>query len=156
MDFGLNPEELSNDLLFVVSDRLGRPVVQIKVKNVGPGAAAAPDDKAGNLAKQILICIGARLMLTSNLWQLVGLCNDACGTDPPCVIMMEFDKYNGPVFLTARNDKKIVPILLVKRDFLIRATLCARTQFPMIVYYAITVYKSQSITEDIIVTDLSC
>ncbi|KAG7404608.1 hypothetical protein Forpi1262_v018498 [Fusarium oxysporum f. sp. raphani] len=29
------------------ADRLGRPVVQIKVNNVGPGAAAAPDDKAG-------------------------------------------------------------------------------------------------------------
>ena len=49
-------------------------------KNVGPGAAAAPDDKAGNLAKQIPICIGSRLMLTSNLWQPVGLCNGARGT----------------------------------------------------------------------------
>jgi len=53
-------------------------------------------------------------MLTSNLWQPVGLYNGARGTvydigwapgadpiqDPPCVIMMEFDKYNGPVFLT--------------------------------------------------------
>ncbi|RKK07525.1 hypothetical protein BFJ65_g17730 [Fusarium oxysporum f. sp. cepae] len=151
-------------------DRLGRPVVQVKAKNVGPGAAAAPDDKAGNLAKQIPICIGARLMLTSNLWQPVGLCNGARGTvydigwapgadpiqDPPCVIMMEFDKYNGPVFLTTPDGKKIVPILPVERDFLIGATLCARTQFPLIVCYAITVHKSQSITEDMIVTDLSC
>ncbi|TVY65458.1 ATP-dependent DNA helicase pif1 [Fusarium oxysporum f. sp. cubense] len=151
-------------------DRLGRPVVQVKAKNVGPGAAAAPDDKAGNLAKQIPICIGARLMLTSNLWQPVGLCNGARGTvydigwapeadpiqDPPCVIMMEFDKYNGPVFLTTPDGKKIVPILPVEREFLIGATLCARTQFPLIVCYAITVHKSQSITEDMIVTDLSC
>ncbi|KAM5350152.1 hypothetical protein ACJ41O_006657 [Fusarium nematophilum] len=150
-------------------NRLGRPVVQVKA-NVGPGAAAAPDDKAGNLAKQIPICIGARLMLTSNLWQPVGLCNGARGTvydigwapgadpiqDPPCVIMMEFDKYNGPVFLTTPDGKKIVPVLPVERDFLIGATLCARTQFPLIVCYAITVHKSQSITEDMIVTDLSC
>ena len=61
-------------------DRLGRSVIPVKAKNVGPGAAAAPDDKAGNLAKQIPICIGARLMLTSNLWQAVGLCNGARGT----------------------------------------------------------------------------
>ncbi|GKU08687.1 unnamed protein product, partial [Fusarium langsethiae] len=134
-------------------DRLGRPVVQVKAKNVGPGAAAAPDDKAGNLAKQILICIGARLMLTSNLWQPVGLCNGARGTvydigwapgadpiqDPPCVIMMEFDKYNGPVFLTTPDGKKIVPILPVERDFLIGATLCARTQFPLIVCYKVPI-----------------
>ncbi|KAF6519532.1 hypothetical protein HZS61_008968 [Fusarium oxysporum f. sp. conglutinans] len=151
-------------------DRLSRPAIQVTAKNVGSGAAAAPDDKAGNLAKQIPICLGARLMLTSNLWQPVGLCNGARGTvydigwapgaepiqDPPCVIMMEFDKYNGPVFLTTPDGKKIVPILPVERDFLIGATLCTRTQFPLIVCYAITVHKSQSITEDMIVTDLSC
>ncbi|EXU94986.1 PIF1-like helicase [Metarhizium robertsii] len=151
-------------------DRLSRPVIQVKAKNVGHGAAAAPDDKAGNLAKQIPICVGARLMLTSNLWQPVGLCNGARGTvydigwapgadpvqDPPCVIMMEFDKYSGPVFLTTADGRKIVPILPVERDFLIGSTLCSRTQFPLIVCYAITVHKSQSITEDVLVTDLSC
>ncbi|XP_044723715.1 PIF1-like helicase domain-containing protein [Hirsutella rhossiliensis] len=127
-------------------DRLGRPVIQVMAKNVGPGAAAAPDDKP------------------------VGLCNGARGTvhdigwapgadpiqDPPCVIMMEFDKYSGPVFLTTPDGRKIVPILPVERDFLIGATLCTRTQFPLIVCYAITVHKSQSITEDMVVTDLSC
>ncbi|KJZ68018.1 hypothetical protein HIM_03883 [Hirsutella minnesotensis 3608] len=133
-------------------DRLGRPVIQ------------------ATFAKQIPVCIGARLMLTSNLWQPVGLCNGARGTvydiawapgadpmqNPPCVIMMEFDKYTGPVFLTTADGRKIVPILPVNRDFLVGATLCTRTQFPLIVCYAITVHKSQSITEDMIVTDLSC
>ncbi|EFY84461.1 ATP-dependent DNA helicase PIF1 [Metarhizium acridum CQMa 102] len=112
-------------------DRLDRPVIQVKARNVGPGAAAAPDDKAGNLAKQIPICIGARLMLTSNL---------------------PFTTSAGHRGLT----RKIVLILPVDRDFLIGSTLCTRTQFPLIVCYAITVHKSQSITEDVIVTDLSC
>ncbi|EXU94813.1 ATP-dependent exoDNAse (exonuclease V), partial [Metarhizium robertsii] len=151
-------------------DRLSQPVIQVIATNVGPGAAAAPDDKAGNLAKQVPVCIGARLMLTCNLWQQVGLCNGARGTvydigwapgadpirDQPCVIMMEFDKYTGPAFLTTADDRKTVPILPVDRDFLVGATLCTRTQFPPIVCYAITVHKSQSITEDRIVTDLSC
>jgi hypothetical protein len=151
-------------------DRLSRPVIQVIATNVGPGAAAAPDDKAGNLAKHVPVCIGARLMLTCNLWQQVGLCNGARGTvydigwapgadpirDQPCVIMMEFDKYTGPTFLTTADGRKIVPILPVDRDFLVGATLCTRTQFPLIVCYAITVHKSQSITEDKIVTDLSC
>ncbi|KAM4056512.1 PIF1-like helicase [Hirsutella rhossiliensis] len=52
--------------------------------------------------------------------------------------------------------RNIVPILTVDRDFLVGATLCTRTQFPLVVCYAITVHKSQSITEDRIVTDLSC
>ncbi|KAM4067907.1 hypothetical protein HRG_012433 [Hirsutella rhossiliensis] len=71
---------------------------------------------------------------------------------------MEFDKYRypGPVFLTTANGRKIVPIRPVDRDFLVGPTLCPRTQFPLIVCYAITVHKSQSITEDMIVTDLSC
>ncbi|KID81194.1 ATP-dependent DNA helicase PIF1 [Metarhizium guizhouense ARSEF 977] len=136
-----------------------RPVIQVIATNVGPDVAAAPNDKAGNLAKQVPVCIGARLMLTCNLWQQVGLCNGACGTvydivwspgadpirDQLCVIMMEFDKYTGPAFLTTADGRKIVPILPVDRDFLVGATLCARTQFPLI-----------SITEDRIVTDLSC
>ncbi|KHO00508.1 ATP-dependent DNA helicase PIF1 [Metarhizium album ARSEF 1941] len=151
-------------------DRLSRPVIQVIATNVGPGAAAAPDDKAGNLAKHVPVCIGARLMLTCNLWQQVGLCNGARGTvydigwapgadpvrDQPCVIMMGFDKYTGPAFLTTADGRKIVPILPVDRDFLVGVTLCTRTQFPLIVCYAITVHKSQSITEDKIVTDLSC
>lgn len=52
--------------------------------------------------------------------------------------------------------KKIVPILPVERDFLIGATLYTCTQFHLIVCYAITMHKLKSITEDMIVTDLSC
>ena len=151
-------------------DRLGRPAIQVTAKNVGVGAAAAPDDKAGNLEKHIPVCIGARLMLTCNLWQQAGLCNGARATvydiawtpganpmqDQPCVIMMEIDKYTGPAFMTTTDGGKIVPILPVDRDFLIGTTLCTRTQFPLIVCCAITGHKSQSITEDMIVTDLSC
>jgi hypothetical protein len=151
-------------------DRLGRPVIQIIAKNVRLGATAAPDDKAGNLAKQVPVCIRARLMLTCNLWQRVGLCNGAYGTvydigwapgaDPvrgqPCVIIMEFDKYSGPTFLSTADGRKILPILPVERDFLIGATLRTRIQFPFVVCHAITGPKSQSITEDMIVTDLSC
>ncbi|KID97287.1 ATP-dependent DNA helicase PIF1, partial [Metarhizium majus ARSEF 297] len=96
----------------------------------------------------------------------VGLCNSARGTvygigwapwaDPvqglPCGIMMEFDKYSGPVFLTTADGRKIVPILPVEGHFLIGTTRCTRTQFALIVCHAITVHKSQSITEEVIVT----
>ncbi|KAH7120139.1 hypothetical protein B0J13DRAFT_629422 [Dactylonectria estremocensis] len=53
------PQQLQDDIISMRNrqnsearfDRLGQPVVQVKAKNVGPGAAAAPDDKAENLAK---------------------------------------------------------------------------------------------------------
>ncbi|KAH7491067.1 hypothetical protein FOMA001_g2660 [Fusarium oxysporum f. sp. matthiolae] len=136
------------------ADRLGRPVVQIKVNNVGPDSHMhwRPSDADIQPLAASWLCNGARGTVYDIGW--------APGADPiqdsPCVIMMEFDKYNGPVFLTTPDGKKIVPILSVERDFLIGATFCARTQFPLIVCYAITVHKSQSITEDMIVTDLSC
>ncbi|KAG6990051.1 ATP-dependent DNA helicase pif1 [Fusarium oxysporum f. sp. conglutinans] len=136
------------------ADRLGRPVVQIKVNNVGPDSHMhwRPSDADIQPLAASWLCNGARGTVYDIGW--------APGADPiqdsPCVIMMEFDKYNGPVFLTTPDGKKIVPILSVERDFLIGATFCARMQFPLIVCYAITVHKSQSITEDMIVTDLSC
>lgn len=81
------------------------------------------------------------MILMSNLWQPVGLCNGARGTvydigwapgaepiqDPPCIIMIEFDKYNRMAFLTTPDSKKIILILLVERDFLFRATFYTYT-----------------------------
>ncbi|KAM4058206.1 PIF1-like helicase [Hirsutella rhossiliensis] len=90
---------------FVNSLRVYATKDRAMAKNVGPGAAAAPDDKP------------------------VGLCNGA--RDPSCVIMMGFDKYTRPVFLTT-DDRKIAPVLPVDKDFLVEATLCTRTQFPLI------------------------
>ncbi|SPJ88956.1 uncharacterized protein FTOL_12851 [Fusarium torulosum] len=107
-------------------------------KNVGSGTAAAPDEKAGNLAKQpIGLCNGARGTVYTIGW--------APGAGPiqdsPCVIMMGFDKYNGPMFLTTPDGKKIIPLLLVEREFLVGATLCTRTQSPLIIFYTSTVHK---------------
>ena len=69
--------------------------------------------------------------------------------------MMQLDKYSGPAFLTTPEGGAVVPILPVERDFILGAKTCTRTQFPLIVSYTITVHKLQSITEDLIVTDLS-
>ena len=52
--------------------QLNQPViVQVKSRNVGPGAATAPGDKAGNLPKQFPVCIGARLMPTYKVYDIV-------------------------------------------------------------------------------------
>ncbi|KAJ3453143.1 hypothetical protein MRS44_018798 [Fusarium solani] len=149
--------------------RLKHPAIQVMAKNIGNGAEKATSEQAGNLAGQFPVCIGARLMLTQNIWQPAGLCNGAQGTvydigwapgadthrDPPSVIMMVMDKYTGPSYLTTEDGREVVPILPVKRDFFLGTSACTRKQFPLMASYAITVHKSQSITVDKMVTDLS-
>ncbi|KJZ69214.1 hypothetical protein HIM_11393 [Hirsutella minnesotensis 3608] len=148
---------------------LNAPAIQVEAKNQGNGAGQAPSDNAGNLSNKFPVAKGARVMLTTNLWQPAGLVNGAQGTvydiawnagatpreDPPAAIMVDFDNYDGPSFLTTNEGRKIVPILPVTRDFLLRNETCARTQFPLIVSFAITVHKCQSLTKDQIVTDLA-
>ncbi|KAI8411251.1 hypothetical protein FOFC_07845 [Fusarium oxysporum] len=149
--------------------RLKHPAIQVMAKNIGNGADKATSEQAGNLAGQFPVCIGARLMLTQNIWQPAGLVNGAQGTvydigwapgadahrDPPSVIMMVMDKYTGPSYLTTDDGREVVPILPVKRDFFLGTSACTRKQFPLMASYAITVHKSQSITVDKMVTDLS-
>ncbi|KAH7460893.1 hypothetical protein FOMA001_g19400 [Fusarium oxysporum f. sp. matthiolae] len=149
--------------------RLKQPAIQVMAKNIGNGADKATSEQAGNLAGQFPVCTGARLMITQNIWQPAGLVNGAQGIvydigwapgadthrDPPCVIMMVIDKYTGPSYLTTDDRREVVPILPVKRDFFLGTSACTRKQFPLTVSYAITVHKSQSITADKMVTDLS-
>ncbi|KAI8416655.1 hypothetical protein FOFC_02968 [Fusarium oxysporum] len=141
--------------------RLKHPAIQVMAKNIGNGADKATSEQAGNLAGQFPVCIGARLMLTQNIWQPAGLVNGAQGTvydigwapgadahrDPPSVIMMVMDKYTGPSYLTTDDGRE--------RDFFLGTSACTRKQFPLMASYAITVHKSQSITVDKMVTDLS-
>jgi hypothetical protein len=149
--------------------RLNAPAIQVEAKNQGKGAAQASSDNAGNLCNKFPAAKGARVMLTINLWQPAGLVNGAQGIvyditwnagadpykDPPAVIMVDFDSYDGPSYLTTTEGRKICPIIPVTRDFLVGNETCARTQFPLIVAFAITVHKCQSLTKDRIVTDLS-
>ncbi|KAJ3454226.1 hypothetical protein MRS44_018120 [Fusarium solani] len=111
---------------------LNAPAIQVEAKNQGKGAGQAASDNAGNLSNKFPIARGARVMLTTNLWQPAGLVNGAQGTiydvswneganpwqDPPDVIMVDFDTYDGPPYLTTDEGRKIVPILPVTRDFL--------------------------------------
>ena len=69
--------------------------------------------------------------------------------------MVRFDHYDGPAFEVDGVEMPYVPVFPVRQDFNIRNEACSRTQFPLTVAYAITVHKSQSITVDQVVTDLS-
>ncbi|EAQ83260.1 hypothetical protein CHGG_09664 [Chaetomium globosum CBS 148.51] len=154
---------------------LDSPAIQVEAEHEGVGAEKVKSSNAGNLAKRLPLCVGCRVMLTRNLWADVGLVNGAQGTvydiswkedadvlrDPPEVIMVAFDDYDGPAFTMPNGEplrsgeKLVVPILRVRQDFMVGANSCSREQFPLLVSYAITVHKSQGITLDKVVCDIS-
>jgi ATP-dependent exoDNAse (exonuclease V) alpha subunit len=95
-------------------------------------------------------------MLTANLWTENGLVNGSLGTirdivweegkdpskDLPLAIMVDFDGYKGPFF----EDTGTVPVFLATTRFRHNNHDCERTQFPLVVAYAITIHKSQGMT----------
>ena len=158
---------------------LQQPCRQVVAKHTGLGAETVPASDAGNLHYKLPLCIGARVMLTENIWTPAGLVNGALGTvrdiawaagvdwrqEAPNVVAVEFDSYEGPPMCPAGfsvegapqgvNYANVVPIFQSLREFPKGRIVCTRKQFPLTIAYAITVHKSQGMTVEKAVVDIS-
>jgi ATP-dependent DNA helicase PIF1 len=136
------------------------PVIAIRaIHHSSAEAEKADTQTAGNLQKVFFVSINSRVMLTSNMWVERSLVNGSFGfvrdfvwpagtVNPrntmPLAILVAFNNYkdDAPYFVK-HNGKHLVPLFPVRRSF---GRGLARTQFKLVVAYAITVHKSQGIS----------
>ena len=105
---------------------------------MGRNAIKATEEEADNLLAEFHVCIGARVMLTANLWTENGLVNGSMGSihditwsqgqDPsslPSLLLIKFDKYIGLDFLGCPQG--IVPVFPIFRQFEFKGITCSCT-----------------------------
>ena len=140
----------------------GQPIATVKAVHTGANAAKASPDDASGLEAIICLAVGARVMLSSNLWVEMGLVNGAMGTiksicyrpgegppNLPIAVTVLFDAYSGPTL-----PDRTVPICPLRRTCSMTDSNSTRLQLPLKLAWAITIHKAQGLTLDNVVVDI--
>ena len=140
---------------------LGTPVVKCAATLNCATARRAPADAASGLKTVLFLAKGAKVMLTKNLWQEVGLVNGIRGevveivyTEgapaplPPCYVVVRFDGYTGPDWSSGKMYRGCVHISPVQSAWSScgangEGNTVTRTQLPLKLCWALTMHKSQ-------------
>jgi ATP-dependent DNA helicase PIF1 len=144
-----------------------RPVVVIKSADTGVGVQKVTPDQCDTV-QNLTLCIGAKVMLTQNIWVELGLINGTTGTvedvvwkehadvkkDQPQALLTAVDGYSGPALFTQQDGKKAIPVFSVLREWEGAGGSCSRRQFPVTLAFALTVHKSQGLTLNRVVLDI--
>jgi len=110
---------------------LGKSIALVEAEHSSPMAKKFSPNQANNLETRAYFAIGAKVLLTSNIQQSIGLCNGAVGTikdmiwydgrQPPTVpdaIIVDFgDDYTGDRVFQGEGREKWVPITPMLANF---------------------------------------
>ena len=144
---------------------LEKPVARVSAVHTGANARRASADTAEGLERDLYLAKGAKVMLTKNLYQQVGLVNGIRGevvelvyTDDapppklPLYVVVKFRGYSGGEWSSQERYRGCVPISPVDTTWQDGGTQ-VRTQLPLRLCWAITMHKSQGQTLDKAVID---
>jgi ATP-dependent exoDNAse (exonuclease V) alpha subunit len=152
--------EIANDnMLLDWSRNSGNPIIIIDaVHSGGIGAKSAPHSSVGGLQSTVSLAVGAPVICTQNLWLSAGIVNGAMGVvhdiifadkagppQAPIAVLVKFDAktYRGPSYLGS-DVPGIVKFSVSTESFIDSSgKASSRTQYPLQLAFALTIYKSQ-------------
>ena len=136
--------------------QLNCPIAEIHARHSCNEAKRVSAQEMLGLHPAVLICKGAKVMLTKNLWPSTGFCNGSTGIvidiiyetnhnppDLPIAVLVKFDAYCGPSFF---DIPYCVPITPVTASVHIGNKTLERQQLPLTLAWALTIHKSQGMT----------